>query len=457
MNETICAISTAKGKGGVAVIRISGDEALEVLKRSFMLSSKKNFEPEPRKCYYGNIIRDGVEIDDVTVTYFKSPASYTGEDVCEICCHGGTYVTRAVLEVALSNGARLAEAGEFTKRAYINGKLTLSRAEAVGQIIDAQNDAQLRLSSATRRGTLSKRIDKIKAIMLDLIARAYVVVDYPDEDLPSVERVDMSEKLEKVREELQKLKGTYRAGLAVCEGVKTVIVGKPNVGKSSLYNALCGQELAIVTDIAGTTRDVIEHTVSVGDVTLRLADTAGIRETSDAVEKIGVEKALERFDEATLVLCVFDASEKEDEKDKELLEKIKGKSAIAIINKTDKERKLSVEFEKEIQNSVSHIVYISAKEDTGIEALGKVLNEMYELDEIDLSNDGVISNARQVSSVNLSLNSVTEACSFLDMGQSPDIVCFALERALACLEEIDARAVSEEIVSQIFSRFCVGK
>lgn len=457
MNETICAISTARGKGGVAVIRISGESALEVLKRSFVLFSKKDFEPEPRKCYYGSIIRDGVEIDDVTVTYFKAPASYTGEDVCEICCHGGTYVTSAVLEVALSNGARLAEAGEFTKRAYINGKLTLSKAEAVGQIIDAQTDAQLRLSSAQRRGTLSARLDKIKGIMLDLIARAYVVVDYPDEDLPSVERCDMAEKLDKVREELQALKGTYRTGLAVCEGVKTVIVGKPNVGKSSLYNALCGEELAIVTDIAGTTRDVIEHTVSVGDVTLRLADTAGIRETSDVVEKIGVERALERFDEATLVLCVFDASEREDERDTALFEKIKGKTAIAIINKTDKEKRLSAEFEAQIKESFSRVVYLSARTDEGTSALGGVLNEMYNLDELDLSSDAIISNARQASSVNNALDIVSEACAFLDMGQSPDIVCFALERALASLEEIDARGISEEIVNQIFSRFCVGK
>lgn len=457
MNETICAISTARGKGGVAVIRISGTEALDVLKRIFVLFTKKDFEPEPRRVYYGSIIRDGVEIDDVTVTYFKAPASYTGEDVCEISCHGGAYVTRAVLEVALSNGARLAEAGEFTKRAYINGKLSLSRAEAVGQIIDAQTDAQLRLSSATRRGTLSRKIDEIKAIMLDLIARAYVIVDYPDEDLPSVERGDMCEKLDKVRGELQALKRTYRTGVAVCEGVKTVIVGRPNVGKSSLYNALCGQELAIVTDIAGTTRDLIEHTVSVGDLTLKLTDTAGIRQTEDTVEKIGVERALEQLDSATLVLCVFDASEEENEQDKELLEKIKQKSAVIIVNKTDKEKKMSPEFEAEIKNSPCRVVYASAKNDQGIDELGRVLGEMYDLDEIDLSSDAVISNARQASGVNNALDIVEEACAFLDMGQSPDIVCFALERALASLEEIDARAVSEEIVNQIFSRFCVGK
>ncbi|MBO5374617.1 MAG: tRNA uridine-5-carboxymethylaminomethyl(34) synthesis GTPase MnmE [Clostridia bacterium] len=457
MSDTICAISTARGKGGVAMIRISGPDALSTLRRAFVAFSKGDFEPEPRKCYYGQILRDGVPIDDVTATYYKAPASYTGEDVCEICCHGGIYVTQAVLEVALSSGARLAEAGEFTRRAYINGKLSLSRAEAVGQIIDATNDAQLRLSSATRRGTLSKKLDEIKGIMLDLIARAYVVVDYPDEDLPSLERGAMIESLSLARDELYKLKKSYRAGLAVCEGVKTAIVGRPNAGKSSLYNALSGEELDIVTDIAGTTRDVIEHTVSVGDVTLRLADTAGIRDTADEVEKIGVERARERLDTAELVLCVFDASEVESSEDWELLSQIEGRSAVAIINKTDKQRKMSTALEDEIKKRIKRVVYMSAKAEKGIDELGRVLNEMYALDEIDLSSDAVISNARQASSVNTALQKIEEACAFLEMGQSPDIVCFSLESALSCLEMIDARAVSEEIVSQIFSRFCVGK
>ena len=456
MNETICAISTARGKGGVAVIRISGDEALEIVKRFFVRAGGKGDDFEPRRVYYGEVFRDGVAIDDVTLTCFKAPASYTGEDVCEICCHGGIYVTKAVLELVLSNGARLAEAGEFTKRAYVNGKLSLTRAEAVGQIIDAQNDAQLRLSGATRRGTLCAALDKIKGKMLELISRAYVIVDYPDEDLPSLERVEMRNILDEVKDELYRLKRSYKAGLAVSEGVKTAIIGRPNAGKSSLYNAISGEELAIVTDIAGTTRDIIEHTVSVGDVTLRLADTAGIRDTDNAVEKIGVERARERLNEAELVLLVFDASEAENAEDKELLCAVKGRCAVAVINKTDKERKMSAEFEDEIKRGVSRVVYMSAR-DGNVEELGRVLNEMYELDEIDLSNDAVISNARQASSVNAAVSSVEEASSFLDMGQSPDIVCFALERALACLDQIDARAVSEEIVSQIFSRFCVGK
>ena len=457
MNDTISAISTARGKGGVALIRISGPDSLSVLRRVFTPMSGDFSEPTPRKCYYGSFLRDGVIIDDVTVTYFKAPASYTGEDVCEICCHGGLYVTQAVLEGVLSSGARLAEAGEFTRRAYINGKLSLSRAEAVGQVIDATNDAQLRLSSAIRRGTLSNKLDQIKGILLDLIARAYVVVDYPDEDLPELERTTMSERLDSALSELTSLKKSYRASRAVCEGIKTAIVGRPNAGKSSLYNSLCGEDLAIVTDIAGTTRDIIEHTVSVGDVTLRLADTAGIRDTSDTVERIGVERAMQKMDEAELVLCVFDSSVKENDEDRLILKNATDKCSVAIINKSDKEKAISEDFENEIKSSLSRVVYMSARDGEGVDSLAKILNEMYSLDQIDLSNDAIIANARQASSVSSALERVNEAKELLDIGESPDIVCFALENALSHLEMIDARGVSEEIVNQIFARFCVGK
>lgn len=453
-NKTIAAISTARGKGGVALIRISGSDALDVAKRVFSL---KCDEPKPRYSYYGQILRDGTAIDDGILTYFKAPNSFTGEDVCEICCHGGIYVTQAVLECVLSNGAILAGAGEFTKRAYVNGRLTLSRAEAIGNIIDAKTDAQLMLSSSQARGNLSIKVEKIHERIIDLIAHVYATIDYPDEDIDEAESREISSCLSFVISELEALKRSYRAGKAVIQGVETAIVGKPNAGKSSLYNMLLGENVAIVTDIAGTTRDVIESVASLGGVTLNLADTAGIRQTEDLVEKIGVERARQKLEKSELVLCVFDYSKRESLEDSLILESIQGKSAIAIINKTDTPRGISTEFEEKIKRSVARTIYTSAINQEGKEQLSRAIAEMFELGEIDLSHDAIISNARQLSSVNLALEEALLAKEALDFGQTPDIVCSTLENALSALDMIDARGASEEIVSAIFSKFCVGK
>jgi len=453
-NKTVAAISTARGKGGVAVIRISGDNALEIA-RAVVRTKAENIEP--RKCYYGEILRDGDAIDDGILTYFKAPNSFTGEDVCEICCHGGIYVTQAVLESVLSQGAELAGAGEFTKRAYINGKLTLSRAEAIGNVIDAKTDSQLRLSSSQARGALSSKIEVIRERMLSLIAHAYATVDYPDEDIEEATREEMVATLDSVLTELTALKRSYRTGKAVCEGVKTDIIGKPNAGKSSLYNMLLHENLAIVTDIAGTTRDIIEHTASLGGVTLNLADTAGIRQSTDVVEKIGIERARAKVDDSELLLCVFDQSTKETAEDEEILDLVKGKSAIAIINKTDEEQKISKEFLEKVSTACLSTVYISAKSSQGYEELANTVSRLYDLGEFDLSNDAIISNARQFSSVSLALEETKNAKEALDFGQTPDIVLFALEKALSDLDMIDAKGASEEIVNTIFSRFCVGK
>lgn len=453
-NKTVAAISTARGKGGVAVIRISGDNALEIA-RAVVRTKAENIEP--RKCYYGEILRDGDAIDDGILTYYKAPHSFTGEDVCEICCHGGIYVTQAVLESVLSQGAELAGAGEFTKRAYINGKLTLSRAEAIGNVIDAKTDSQLRLSSSQARGALSSKIEVIRERMLSLIAHAYATVDYPDEDIEEATREEMVATLDSVLTELTALKRSYRTGKAVCEGVKTAIIGKPNAGKSSLYNMLLHENLAIVTDIAGTTRDIIEHTASLGGVTLNLADTAGIRQSTDVVEKIGIERARAKVDDSELLLCVFDQSTKETAEDEEILDLVKGKSAIAIINKTDEEQKISKEFLEKVSTACLSTVYISAKSSQGYEELASTVSRLYDLGEFDLSNDAIISNARQFSSVSLALEETKNAKEALDFGQTPDIVLFALEKALSDLDMIDAKGASEEIVNTIFSRFCVGK
>ena len=452
--KTIAAVSTAHGKGGVALIRISGDNALEIAKRVF---KAKNEIEKPRHTYYGEILRDGEVIDDGTLVYFKAPHSYTGEDTCEICCHGGLYVTRAVLESVLSCGATLAGAGEFTKRAYLNGKLTLSSAEAVGNVIDAKTDYQLRLSSSQARGILSKRLLSVREQMIALITRSYATIDYPDEDITDNTRDEMIIALDNIYNEILTLKKSYKAGKAVSEGVQTAIIGKPNAGKSSIYNMLLGSDVAIVTDIAGTTRDIIESTLSLGGVTLNLADTAGIRDTDDRVEKIGVERAKARLEGSELVLCVFDGGTKETDEDHFILECARDKTAIAIINKTDKEKALSSEFEKEIQDSFKYVIYTSAKNEEGYEALSNAVREIYELGSIDISNDAIISNARQFSAVSLALESVIQARDALSLGETSDIVCFTLENALSELDMIDAKETSEELVTEIFSRFCVGK
>ena len=454
LNKTIAAISTAYGKGGVAMIRISGDTALEVALRVFKTSAK---EIKPRYCYYGSILRDGDIIDDGTMTFFKGPNSYTGEDVCEICCHGGIYATKAVLESVLSSGAVMAGAGEFTRRAYMNGKLTLSRAEAVGHVIDAKTDYQLRLSSSQARGVLSSKIGEVREKIISLISRSYATIDYPDEDIEDNTRQDMIDTLNSVYNSVSSLKKSYKAGRAVSEGIKTAIVGKPNAGKSSLYNLLLGEDVAIVTDIAGTTRDVIENTASIGGVTLNIADTAGIHDTEDIVEKIGVERAKSKIESSELVLCVFDSSTPETDEDVFIIDSIVGKTAVAIINKSDKENKLSKEFEDKIKNTFENTIYMSAKSNEGREKLSEVIKNMYELGSIDISNDAVISSARQYSAVSTSLECIIQAKEALEFGETPDIICFTLEKALSELDMIDARETSEEIVNEIFSRFCVGK
>ena len=453
-NKTIAAVSTAHGKGGVAMIRISGYDALSVSLKVFKLKTDK---PTPRHTYYGEILRDGDVIDDGTFVYFNAPFSYTGENVCEICCHGGIYSTKAVLQSVLSCGAVLAGPGEFTKRAYLNGKLTLSRAEAVGHVIDARTDYQLRLSSSQARGILSSKIGDVREKMISLITRSYATIDYPDEDILDNTRDEMILALDEIHTQVSKLKKSYKAGKAVSQGVKTAIIGKPNAGKSSVYNMLLGENLAIVTDIAGTTRDVIEHTAQVGGITLDLADTAGIRETEDIVEKIGVERAKERLESSELLLCVFDLSSKEGGEDDFIIECASGKCAIAILNKTDKEKAISPEFEEKIKQSFKYTVHTSAQTSAGLDELGNIVAEIYEFGQIDISNDAVISSARQYSAVSLALDSITEARDALNFGETPDIVCFTLEKALSELDMIDARETSEELVNEIFSRFCVGK
>ena len=455
--DTIAALSSPVGKGGVAVIRISGNEAVEIADKVFKCASGKAVSDlKPNMMTYGNIVFENKVIDDGLCVKFCAPRSFTGEDTVEINCHGGIYITQKVLSAVFSAGARPAEAGEFTRRAFVNGKMALSQAEALGTLLEAKNDGQIDLARSAMGGKIKVECDKLYQKLVALVASVYAKVDYPEEDLADMDNDEMTDATRTLLSEVQKLKATYKTGHAVMEGISTVICGKPNVGKSSLYNALVGRDAAIVTEIEGTTRDLLSESVSIGRVTLRLCDTAGIRETDDKVEQIGVERAKRSLDEAELVLAVFDNSRELDNEDKELIASLKtiGATKIAIINKTDLGTLLST---SEIKANFDHILNISAKDEVNIDGLKELVETLYINEEIDISNDAVLINARQNAALVNTEKHLLLALDALEIGLSPDIAGVDIELAMSYLSEIDGREVDEDIVSQIFSHFCVGK
>lgn len=455
--DTIAALSSPPGKGGVAVIRISGSEAFDIAERVFMCASgKKVSELKPNVMAYGNIISGGKIIDDGLIVKFSGPRSFTGEDTVEINCHGGIYITQKVLSTVLAAGARPAMAGEFTRRAFVNGKMALSQAEALGTLLEAKNDEQVELARSAMGGKIKRACDGLYANMTALIAKVYASVDYPEEDLGEMTDGEMIENTKKLLDDIIKLRATYKTGHAIMEGIKTVICGKPNVGKSSLYNVLVGYDAAIVTDVEGTTRDLLSETVSFGRVTLRLVDTAGIRDTLDTVERIGVERAEASLDGAELILAVFDNSRPLDDEDRKIMDKTTKTSAtkIAIINKSDENTMISID---EIKNNFAHVVNISAKNEYNVEELKGLIESLYVNEEIDTQNDAILINARQDAALEVTQKHVELALEALLAGLSPDIAGVDLELAMSNLSEIDGREVDEDIVTEIFSHFCVGK
>lgn len=458
--ETIAAVSTPFGRGGVALLRVSGDNACEICNKVFSaFDGKKISEHSPRYAVYGEIVAENTVIDDGIATYFKAPASYTGEDTVEICCHGGIKLAQTVLEALFAAGAEPAEAGEFTKRAFLNGKLTLSRAEAVMNLIDADTTEQVKLASSHRKGVLADCADLICKELVALISSAYAYIDYPDEDLTDVPVETMKLRLSEIEKKLWELENSYKIGRAVSEGIKTAIVGKPNAGKSSLLNSLLGEKRAIVTDIAGTTRDVIEESVSLGKIMLRLCDTAGIRETEDQIEKIGVELALDKIRDAELIFAVFDVSKPLDEEDKILIKYIKeqagNKKIIAVKNKTDLGE--CKETSEVLDNSFDLSVPLSAKENVGTDELKELCEKLYIGGEINYETTAIIANSRQYAAVKRAKEAVERALTALENGFTQDIAGMDIEQALAAVGELDSRTVGEEVVNQIFSKFCVGK
>lgn len=460
-DSTIAAVSTPRGKGGIAVIRISGGDALCISEK--FIRPKSGIPLSEIKantaCLATVSASDGSILDEAVITVYRAPKSYTGEDTVEISCHGGILLTEAILSRAMECGAAPAGPGEFTRRAFSAGKLSLSEAEAVIGMIEAETRASLMLSRKNLDGGIRRKTDELYDRLKAVVSGVYAAVDFPDEDLSQMSTEEIRFELTLIVSELERLRDSYKTGHAVCEGIRTVLVGKPNTGKSTILNLLAEKERAIVTDIAGTTRDVVSELVTAGAVTLRLSDTAGIRSTSDAVESIGVAKSKEALTEAELILAVFDAAAPLDEEDAEVLALIReraseGAAVIAIFNKNDLPEKAdAARLEKELGTAP---VRLCAKEEQSRGALAKIIEDMFVNGDLGAEDHTVITNARQFAAVSEALAHVGDAATALD-GFGADIACTELEAAMARLGELDGRQVTADVVDSIFHRFCVGK
>ena len=459
--DTIAAISTPHGKGGIAVIRISGDRAIEIAESVFELSSKeKRLSDIPsRQMCRGSVWRaykgERVCIDDGMAVVFRAPSSFTGEDTVEINCHGGILVSQSVLMAIIEAGARAASAGEFTRRAFVNGKMRLTQAEALGLLLEAETENQLLISRGGMKGILSDATEEIYSSLVDVMGSVWAKIDFPDEDLNELGTSQIKEALEKARDKVDRLAATYKTGRAVSEGIPCAICGHTNVGKSSIYNRIVGYEAAIVTDVEGTTRDILRQKVSLGGVTLRLSDTAGIRDTDDVVESIGIKRAKEEIEGCELIFAVFDATEKISAEDESFYRALieSGKTVIALYNKADavfgETSAVSDIFEKSI--------LISAKTGEGFDELANLVGEMYIDGNINLHNDAVVMDNRQYSALIAASESLERAIFAIDSGLPLDLCAVDIEASMSELGELDGREIGEDIVANIFSRFCVGK
>ena len=461
--DTIAAVATPYGKGGVAMIRISGGEAIAIADRIFKAKSGKSlFDIESGRACYGDIcspLENQRSIDDGIAVIFRAPRSFTGEDTVEISCHGGILITQKVLSCALAAGARMAEAGEFTRRAYVSGKMRLNEAEALGNLLEAKNEGQLSLARNGMRGKLSARMEELYVLLRAVLTGIYANIDFPDEDLADMTRDEMLEALKSALSGIKALAATYKTGSAISEGIPTAICGRTNAGKSSVYNRIVGYDAAIVTDIEGTTRDVLRETASLGKVTLLLCDTAGIRRTDDKVESIGIERSIKEMDGAGLILAVFDGSKAPDDDDKELVRKILecNAVAIAIINKTDiLENGIDSELAVLLSN-FKHRVELSALTGAGFDNLATLVDELFIDGELDVDNDAIITGARQYAAISRAAELLESAVCDVERGVSLDACCVEVECAMSALGELDGREIGEEIVHEIFSHFCVGK
>jgi len=457
--DTISAVATAVGEGGIGVVRLSGKNALNVAARLFQSSTQKDIERSTKsQIYYGHIVdpKDNSLVDEVLLLVMKAPHSYTREDVVEIQCHGGSVVLRRILGLTLRSGARLAEPGEFTKRAFLNGRLDLTQAEAVIDIIRAKTDASLKMAIGHLEGELAGKINQLRGQILEMIAQLEATIDFPEENIQELPAERVNESLQKIMDELESLLSTSAAGRILQDGLQTVIIGKPNVGKSSLLNALLRENRAIVTDIPGTTRDSIEEFVNLRGIPLRIVDTAGIRDTSDEVEKIGVDRSRAFVEKADLVLVLLDASQPLSKEDQQVLSLLADRKAIILINKSDLPEKLAKD-ELATYVGARQIITISVAAGLGLDVLEQCIAEMVFQGSVGVSEGAFINNVRQENILRLALQNLMEAKNTIVAGLPADFQVIDLRSAWEKLGELSGETVSEDIINEIFSRFCIGK
>jgi tRNA modification GTPase len=458
--DTIAAISTPMGEGAIAIVRLSGDEAIPIADKLFRgVGGKRLNEVSSHTIHYGHLVdpKTNLVAEEVMVSLMKGPKTFTKEDVVEINCHGGLVSVNRVLQLALNNGARLAEPGEFTKRAFLNGRIDLSQAEAVMDLIRAKTDRAMNVALGQMEGRLSRLIESLRQEILETLAHVEVNIDYPEyDDVEEMTHRLLLEKASHVKTEIEKLLRTSQQGKILREGLSTVIVGRPNVGKSSLLNSLVHENKAIVTDIPGTTRDVIEEYVNVRGVPLKLLDTAGIRETEDIVERIGVERSRQVLKEADLILLVLNYSDELTKEDENIFAAVEGMDVIVIINKTDLPQKINMNRVKELASTYT-IIQTSLLEDRGVDELEEAIAALFFAGSIEAGDMTYVSNSRHIALLNQALNSIEEAIMGVESGTPIDIVQIDFTRTWELLGEIIGQSVHESLIDQLFSQFCLGK
>lgn len=454
MSGTIAAIATGNSTSGIGVIRISGDNAIEIAQKVFTAADGTPLSKiSGYTAKFGNVYADGESFDNAIALVFRNPKSYTGEDVVEISVHGGIFIVEKTLEAVFNAGASPAEAGEFTKRAFLNGKMDLAQAEGIAALISAQGEEAAKASYNLLQGSLSNKLSAVLESLIDCSALMAAWVDYPDEEIPELQDEPLIETLDNAIKALTALIKNYENGSVMTEGVDTTIVGRPNAGKSTLMNMLSGKEKSIVTHIKGTTRDIVENSVRLGNMVLHLSDTAGIHKSDDIVEAIGIKKAIERLDSSALVLAVFDGSEDLSADDEILIKSCAGKRAVAVINKTDLKQQIDI---STIENNFDNIVYISAKNNIGLSSLEKAVKSVLGIGQVDTAQP-ILANKRQKLCVQNALNNLREALDGAEAGITYDAINVMIDSAVDELLTLTGKKACEEVVNNIFSKFCVGK